>query len=866
MPNNAMDAAPAQLDATAEALFRLGAQRFLEELPIGICCCDAKGIIRRFNRHAVEMWGQTPPDPNQLYSGAYRLYQPDGTPMTRGETPMAIVLQTGEPVRDRRIVMERPDGSRITALVNAEPLWDEAGDQVGAVSCFQDISELTHAREELEGFFENSAIGLHVVNADGIIERANQTELTLLGYAFNEYVGRHIDEIHADAETSAELMDCLRRGEKVENFPARLRAKDGSIRHVLITTSNPTFRDGHFRRSRCFTLDVTSAIQAEERRHQAEQHFRDVLEGLPAAVYTTDARGRVTYFNKAAVELAGRDPQIGGDEWCVTWKLFNPDGTPLPHDQCPMAVALREERQIRGSEAIAERPDGSRVRFQAFPTPLYDHQGRLTGAVNMLVDVTERHKMERHLAAIVASSDDAIISKSLDGTIRSWNAGAERIFGYTADEMIGHQILKIIPPELHEEEFEILARLRRGERIEHFETVRVAKDGRRVDISLTVSPVRGSLGDVVGASKVARDITERKRNEALQQLLIGELNHRVKNTLATVQAIAAQTVRRASSPAEFAVSFNGRLQSLARTHDLLTHSSWAGADLASLVRDQVVLGGPEGGRVALAGPHVFLEPQAALHLALVLHELGTNARKHGALSLPHGRVSLHWEVRTLSDAGAAANRELRLHWQESGGPPVSVPSSHGFGTTLIEKSLGAHGGRATVHYRAEGVACDIRLPISERSGAFAGPAREAVSPTRASGSALHGKRVLVVEDEALIAMDIATTFEDAGATVIGPASTIEQAQALVASTTIDAALLDANLAGNPIDELAEALAARGVPFAFLTGYGRNMLPPAFRHAPLIRKPFMPREATEAVAELLMPSARVISLRPKGHSA
>ena len=157
--------------------------------------------------------------------------------------------------------------------------------------------------------------------------------------------------------------------------------------------------------------------------------------------------------------------------------------------------------------------------------------------------------MSARLASIVESSDDAIISKDLDGTVTSWNVGASRIFGYYADEMIGQPITRIIPPELHNEEEEILARLKRGERIEHYETTRVAKDGSRLDISLTISPLRDKHGVVVGASKVARDVTERKRAEKLQRLLIDELNHRVKNTLAMIQAISSQSLRHAKNHA-----------------------------------------------------------------------------------------------------------------------------------------------------------------------------------------------------------------------------------------------------------------------------------------------------------------------------
>src|SRR5439155_10405729 len=315
------------------------------------------------------------------------------------------------------------------------------------------------------------------------------------------------------------------------------------------------------------------AFGRRENRAAGEARFEELLEALPAAIYTTDAAGRITFFNQAVVELSGRTPRLGIDEWCVTWRLYWPDGRPLPHDECPMAMALKEGREVRGVEAIAERPDGTRVRFMPYPTPLRDPSGRLVGAINLLMDMTERHDADlesARLAAIVVSSDDAIISKTIEGRITSWNAGATRIFGYEASEMIGQPILRLIPPELHHEEKEILARLQRGERIEHYETVPVAKDGRRVDVSLTVSPLRDRSGKVVGASKVGRDITERKRTEKLQRVLTDELAHRVKNTLATVQAIANQSLVRAKSPPDFVSSFTGRIQALAKAHTLLT--------------------------------------------------------------------------------------------------------------------------------------------------------------------------------------------------------------------------------------------------------------------------------------------------------
>ena len=591
----------------------------------------------------------------------------------------------------------------------------------------------------------------------------------------------------------------------------------------------------------------------------------ELLNALPVAVYTTDAEGRITYYNEAAAELWGHRPQLGSSHWCGSWKIYWPDGRPLPHDQCPMAVTLKEGRPVRGIEAIAERPDGTRVNFLPFPTPLYDASGRLTGAINLLMDITERHANEVHaarLAAIVATSDDAIVSKTLEGRVTSWNASAMRLFGYTPEEMIGQSITRIIPPELHDEEKLILAQLRRGEHIDHYETVRVAKDGRRIDVSLCVSPLRDKSGRVIGASKIARDISERKQAEMLQRLLTQELNHRVKNTLATIQAIANQSMRRAKTPAEFVKGFSGRVQSLARTHDLLTQTRLQGAEIMDLVRDQVLLGGQDDRRIEISGPTLMLNAQAAMNLALVVHELATNARKYGALSGPEGHLSVTWETRTNDE------RQLVLEWREQNASrKIAVPRERGFGTTLIEQTLKAHGGSASIRYGAEGMSGTFTLPLPEqlqpRLGvAVLAPTADAAALLRRvdDKQSLAGKRVIIVEDEPLVAMDLESCLTAAGCEVVGSAGTVREAKTLCAEAACDAALIDVNLAGQPVDELAATLTKRNIPFAFVTGYGREALPQGFRDALVVGKPFDETALIATVELLAYQSASVVPLR------
>ena len=244
-----------------------------------------------------------------------------------------------------------------------------------------------------------------------------------------------------------------------------------------------------------------------------------LLELLPLAAYAVRAPdGVITWFNSRAADLWGRAPVIGDtdERFCGAHRLFHADGSYMAHSDTPVALALSTGASVHDEEVIIERPDGSRTSVSVDIDPIRDQNGAIVGAVNFFHDITERKITERAnglLAAIVGTSDDAIVSKSLDGVITSWNKGAERIFGYSAEEAVGQHITLIIPQDRREEETYILERLRRGERVEHFETVRITKEGKLVDISVAISVVKDADGRILGASKVARDITERKQGE-----------------------------------------------------------------------------------------------------------------------------------------------------------------------------------------------------------------------------------------------------------------------------------------------------------------------------------------------------------------
>ncbi len=256
---------------------------------------------------------------------------------------------------------------------------------------------------------------------------------------------------------------------------------------------------------------------------------QQLLDNLEVAIYTCDADGFITMYNKAAALLWGREPEIGKDLWCGSWKIFETDGvTPIDPGACPMAITLKKGKPVNGHEIIIEKPNGERNFVIPYPRPFLDDQGRVTGAINLLVDVSpymRSEKREGHMAAIVDSSDDAIISKTLEGIITSWNVSAEKIFGYTAEEMIGQSLLKLIPKDRWEEEYHIQEQLRQGNRIDHYETIRLTKDGRLLDVSLTISPILDKQGNIIGGSKIARDISRQKKDA--QALLESEERYKL---------------------------------------------------------------------------------------------------------------------------------------------------------------------------------------------------------------------------------------------------------------------------------------------------------------------------------------------------
>jgi two-component system CheB/CheR fusion protein len=402
--------------------------------------------------------------------------------------------------------------------------------------------------------------------------------------------------------------------------------------------------------------------------------LQNLLDSTQIATLFLDSDLRIRNFTPAMTEIFRlRSTDVGRPVTDITSKLDYED-------------LVRDAQSVQRTLSVIERevqPKSEASMFLLRMRPYRTRDNRLDGVVLTFVDLSEMKAAQQassHLASIVQSSDDAIISVDLDWTITTWNVGAERLFGYSAAEAIGMSVTKLLPPDRESEEPGILLRVRAGEHIDHYETVRRRKDGGLVDVMLTVSPVRNAEGNIVGISKITHDISERKRAEQNLAVVMHELSHRSKNLLSIIGAMAQQTARQSPSVETFLSRFAARIQGLAKSHDLLTQQNWTGARLESLVLQQLMpFGGGDVGRLEASGPSVTVGTDAAQTIGLALHELGTNASKYGAWSVEKGKVVLVWKIEPIN-----GEPRFRMSWREFGGPDVVAPKQSGFGRILIE--------------------------------------------------------------------------------------------------------------------------------------------------------------------------------------
>ena len=545
----------------------------------------------------------------------------------------------------------------------------------------------------------------------GPIEFWNDGAHRLYGFAPDEAVGR-VSHSLLQTKFPIELTELRSRLRNERYWSGELRhtCKDG--REVIVDSRMQLLRDGTVLEVNRDATEVKAlgARQATLMRDllAAGAKFEAVFNQSGIFAGIMDLQGRLREVNNLAVDWCGYTREQ------VLDRPFSETPWWRGRDEMKARIRFATDQAASGRVFREElrywMADGSERIVDFAMHPIRDQSGAVVFLHPTGIDITERKRAEaalrdseqrlRWLASIVESSDDAIVSKNLDGVITSWNRGAERVFGYSAEEAIGQPITIVIPQDRQDEERTILTRIRRGERIDHFETVRQRKHGSLIIVSLTISPVKNAEGKIVGASKIARDITEQKRNQERIAILAREAEHRSKNLLATVHATV--NLSQSDTPQGLKHAIEGRIRALANVHSLFVETRWIGAELSAIATQELA---PycenDETRVHIDGPQVLLEPNAAQAIAVTLHELATNAAKYGALSVAQGRVELKWSHE--------ADERLTLRWTEIGGPAVQPPARQGFGGRVVERMIGQLKGKAHFDWRPQGLVCEITL-------------------------------------------------------------------------------------------------------------------------------------------------------------
>jgi PAS domain S-box-containing protein len=480
------------------------------------------------------------------------------------------------------------------------------------------------------------------------------------------------------------------------NVEYRIRHRDGSYSWMM--DSGRVFRDtaGHIIRQAGTSIDISTRKTLEMSQQRMlrliELSFEPIFVWQPERGIVEWNRGAEMLYGFGRVEAVGKHPR----------ELLN-TRYPVSYDQLMNRLedtldwTGEVENLDRNGNVIIVETRYQMIRFEDEFMVLETNR-----------DIRERKRADTQmarLAAVAAASHDALYGATLDGIIEAWNPGAVTLLGYTENEALGQYISMLAFAEQHAEQQEFLSKVSAGEIITSFDTVRKAKDGRTVQVSMAMSPVKAPDGSVVGVSVALHDIGERKAWDERQRLMNRELAHRVKNSFAILQAILRSTLKSSPDPQQFAASFSGRLHSMAAAHDVLTANDWRGAELGALLRHQLAHY-VDGQRIRLSGGIINLVAEYAAPLTLIFNELATNALKYGALSVQDGCIDIGWDVVT-SESGVPC---IALSWKEAGGPVINAVGPRGFGSTLIEKSLAD--ATVTLDFRPEGFVCQLIWPVS----------------------------------------------------------------------------------------------------------------------------------------------------------
>ncbi len=577
---------------------------------------------------------------------------------------------------------------------------------------------LTRSREQVEALFAQAAAGMAQVDLTGRFVRVNEQYCAILDRRRDELLQlRMQDCTHPDDLPRNMILfrHALETGEAFEIEKRYLRP-DGSV--VWVRNAVSPIRDGSGKPDSILavSIDITGYKNAQEELRESEALKGSILDAALDCIVSTDRESRIIEWNSAAERTFGftREAALGQD---LADLIIPPEYRERHRRGMARYLATGEGPVLnRRIELEALRADGSRFPVELAISPISSgERPRFTAylrdiTLNKQVAAAQRES-EQRLRLTYEHAFTSIAEVDSSGRFLRVNEQLSIITGYSRDELLLRTFLDITHPEDREPDLDQFRRQMAGELDAYrMEKRYVRKDGQIVWIELAASRVDDAEGRPLYGVRVARDITERKRAEEHRELLLHELNHRVKNTLTTVQSIVFQTLRNAPTPDDAQTALASRLIALSKAHDVLTRENWEAASLHQIVSEAMEPFRAHGeNRIRVAGPPVRLPPSMALAVAMALQELATNAVKYGALSSEAGEVEIRW---TLDKSNSPAH--LHLRWEESSGPPVRPPNRRGFGTRLIERSLaGDLHGEAKIEFASTGVVCTIKAPVPD---------------------------------------------------------------------------------------------------------------------------------------------------------
>jgi PAS domain S-box-containing protein len=503
---------------------------------------------------------------------------------------------------------------------------------------------------------------------------------------------------------------------RVGRFSGVCPTAKGAIKWWDVAVSPVSDTNGRLIYLLAVSRDVTIQKYAEQSLSAVAQRFQALADNMAQFAWMAEPTGDIFWYNQRWFDFTGTTLEdMRGWGW---QKVHHPDHVARVVEKIRSCF---ESGEIWEDTFPLRGADGTYRWFLSRAMPIRDDNDRIVLWCGTNTDITDQrnanHRL-RQLARLIELSHEAILVRSVTDGILLWNRGCEDLYGYTQAEALGRNKNELLKSR-HALPFAEIERALASEGAWSGEMLRSAKDGTEVWVDCRKEVI--DLGETTVILETDRDITDRRKADEVRNLLVGELNHRVKNTLAIVQSLAAQTARNSDTMEDFVAGFSSRLQGLTGAYNILTDANWSAAKLRELLQSQFEVTATDVRRIEMQGDDVFIPPQPALQLTLIVHELATNAIKHGALASPDGTIKISWHVEQ------AGGRKLLLSWREMGGADVQAPVAKGLGLSLIERSNRLPHITTDLVFDPEGVRCLISVELGEDAGkepAYFNPSRK----------------------------------------------------------------------------------------------------------------------------------------------